>query len=47
MIISDVVIVHTKTVRERVENKHQELIQNYHAKKEEQEKNRVCKPRSP
>jgi hypothetical protein len=47
MIISAVVIVHTKTVRERVENKHQELIENYHAKKEEQEKNRVCKPRSP
>jgi hypothetical protein len=47
MILSAVVIVHTKTVRERVENKHQELIENYHAKKEEQENNRVSKPRSP
>ena len=42
-----VVIVHTKTIRERVEDKHQELIENYHAKKEEQEKNRACNPRSP
>jgi len=47
MILSAVVIVHTKTVRERVENKHQELIENYHTKKEAQEKNRLCKPRSP
>ena len=47
MVISAVVIVHTKTVQERVENKHQELIENYHAQKEQQKKNRLCKPRSP
>jgi hypothetical protein len=33
MVISAVVIVHTKTVRERVENKHQELTENYRPKR--------------
>jgi len=35
MVLSAVVIVHTKTVRERVENKHQELIENYRLKRSE------------
>jgi hypothetical protein len=47
MVLSHVVIVHTCTIRERVENKHQELIQNYHDQKEQKEKNSTLKPRSP
>jgi hypothetical protein len=38
MLLSAVVIVHTKTVRERVENKHQELIENYQPKKKNRKK---------
>ena len=47
MLLSHIVIIHTETIYERVENKHQELLKNYHAQKEQKEKDRAFKPRSP